>query len=114
MTDQLKHLEDVFPDLAAAGYSPKSVKSSVYNCVAYAAGDETRKWVGFRVGGYYWPDGTKEGHSLDALKSAFEELGYAICDDDALEPGFERVALAGPDPAYGQVACFMKRARKPE
>src|SRR5262245_26234316 len=87
------HLEAIFPDLAAAGYSPKSPKSPVYNCIAYAAGDDTRKWVGYRVLGYHWPEKAKEGHAFEALVSAFEELGYAASDSEALEPGFEKVAL---------------------
>lgn len=149
MTDLLQSLENIFPDLAAAGYSPKSEKSNAYNCIAYAAGDETRKWEGYRDVGYYWPEGAKEGHTLDALMSAFEQLDYAVCDSDALETEYEKVALyvdkdgfwthaakqcedgqwasklgnlediihrtphalSGPDPAYGQVACFMKRRR---
>ena len=152
MTEQLQYLEKIFPDLAAAGYSPKSEKSGIYNCVAYAAGDETRKWEGYRGVGYYWPDGAKEGHSLEALTTAFEQLGYAVCSSDAPESGYEKVALyadkdglwtdaakqcedgqwtsklgnledifhrtpqavSGPDPAYGQVACFMRRKRKGE
>ena len=52
MTERLKHLEVIFPNLAAAGYSAKSRKSPVYNCIAYAAGDETRKWEGFHELGY--------------------------------------------------------------
>jgi hypothetical protein len=147
MTGRLQHLEDIFADLASSGYSPKSEKSTVYNCIAYAAGDETRKWEGYREGGYYWPSGAKEGHTLDALVSAFEQLQYTICDSDALELDYDKVALyvdqdglwthaakqcddgqwtsklgnlediihrtpqavAGPDPAYGRVACVMKR-----
>jgi hypothetical protein len=149
MTDRLQHLEDIFPDLAAAGYSPKSEKSPVYNCIAYAAGDESRKWQGYRDVGYYWPADAKEGHGLDALIGAFEKLEYAVCQSAALESDYEKIALytdmdglwthaakqcedgnwtsklgnledilhrtpqalAGPDPAYGQVACFMKRKR---
>jgi hypothetical protein len=67
MTDRLEHLETIFAELAAAGYKPKSEKSAAYNCIAYAAGDETRKWEGYREGGYHWPDGAKEGHHLEAL-----------------------------------------------
>jgi hypothetical protein len=93
MTDRLQHLEEIFPDLAAAGYGRKSEKSAVYNCIAYAAGDETRKWEGYRELGYFWPDGAKEGPTLDALRSAFEQLGYALCDSDALESEYEKVAL---------------------
>ena len=93
MTAQMKHLEEIFPNLAAAGYSPKSEQTPVYNCVAYAAGDETRRWEGFREGGYHWPDGAREGHSLDALLSAFEALGYSVCDSATLETDFEKVSL---------------------
>jgi hypothetical protein len=93
MSSQLKHLEEIFANLASAGYSPKSEKSTVYNCIAYAAGDETRKWEGFRELGYHWPEGAQEGHSLDALISAFQQLGYTICDTEGLDPGFEKVAL---------------------
>ena len=51
MTERLQHLEEIFADLAAAGYQPKSEKSDIYNCVAYAAGDETRGgWVYREVG----------------------------------------------------------------
>jgi hypothetical protein len=150
MNGRLQHLEDIFPNLAAVGYSPKSEPSAVYNCVAYAAGDETRSWEGYREPGYHWPVDALEGHTLDALKSAFECLGYEICDDHGLvEPDYDKVALfvdqdglwthaakqcadgqwtsklgrledivhrtadavAGPDPAYGAIACYMKRQR---
>jgi hypothetical protein len=152
MTAQLPHLEAIFPHLAAAGYAPRSEPSPLYNCIAYAAGDEIRKWEGYREVGYYWSQGAKEGHSLDALISAFEQLGYAVCPSDALEADYEKVALyadedglwthaakqgqdgqcssklgnlediihrtaqavAGPDPAYGQVACVMRRRREPD
>jgi hypothetical protein len=150
MTSPLRHLEEIFPELAVAGYTPKSEKSPVYNSIAYAAGDETRKWEGYRERGYYWPEGAKEGHTLDALISAFEQLEYSPCDSDAIESEYEKVALyvdndglwthaakqcedgqwtsklgnledivhrtphalSGPDPAYGQLACFMRRKRK--
>lgn len=147
MSQPLPHLEAIFQKLASVGYSPRSEKSPIYNCIAFAAGDETRKWVGYRELGYYWPESAIEGHGLDALVSALEKLNYTVCRDDALEPDFEKVALyadanglwthaakqsedgqwvsklgnledivhrtpqalTGPDPAYGEVACFMRR-----
>lgn len=149
MTGGLAHLESIFPGLAAAGYSPKSPQSTVYNCIAYAAGDESRKWQGYRESGYYWPEAATEGHTLEALTSAFARLGYSLCETGELEPEYEKVtlyvdqdglwthaakqlpdgtwtsklgnlediihqtaeAVSGPDPAYGKVACFMKRKR---
>jgi hypothetical protein len=149
MTDSLKHLEEIFPNLARAGYTPKSEKCAVYNCIAYAAGNETRRWAGYRELDYRWPEGTQEGLSPDALLSAFQALGFSVCDTDALESDFEKVALyvdkgglwiraakqceagqwtsklgsledivhhppeavGGSEPAYGEVACYMKRKR---
>lgn len=93
MTAQLKHLEELFPNLVAVGYSPKSEQSRVYNCIAYAAGDESRRWEGFREGGYHWPDGAQEGHSLEALVSAFHALGYSPCENSGLEPDSEKVVI---------------------
>jgi hypothetical protein len=49
MTDRLLHLEDVFPDLAAAGYRPRSEKSPTYNCIAFAAGDNPAEVLVNRV-----------------------------------------------------------------
>lgn len=149
VSEPLKHLEEIFPDLARIGYSPKSEPTSVYNCIAYAADDETRRWAGFRDLGYYWPENAKEGYALECLVSAYECIGYSICEKGDLEPGFEKVALyvdtdalwthaakqcqdgqwtsklghlediihrtpeavGGPEPAYGKVACYMKRER---
>jgi hypothetical protein len=140
---------EIFLNLASAGYRAKSEKSAVYNCIAYAADDETRRWEGYRELGYHWPDGATEVHSLTALVSAFEQLGYARCDTETLEVNYDKVALyvdtdglwthaakqcedgqwtsklgsledivhrtpnavAGLDPAYGAVACYMKRKR---
>ena len=36
MSEPLRYLEAIFPNLAATGYHPKSEKSTVYNCIAYA------------------------------------------------------------------------------
>jgi hypothetical protein len=101
MTDPLKHLEAIFSQLAAAGYSPRREQSGVYNCIAYAAGDETRKWEGYREVGYYWPEGASEGHTLAALMSAFEQLEYAICNSDALSRILKRWPCTWTPMGYG-------------
>jgi hypothetical protein len=35
--------------------------------------------------------------TLDAFCQAFATLGYAACSDEALEPGFEKIALIADD-----------------
>ena len=69
-----------------------------YNSIAHAADDNTNWWECYPSGpinipGYYWPPTARHGYELDALVSAFETLGYAVCDGPELEPGFEKVAV---------------------
>ena len=93
MIDRLEHIEHLFPNLVAIGYSPKSDPSTIYNCAAYAAGDEFHKWQGRKYAGY-WPDSAEPGDGVSALVSAFEAIGYTECEfDPALEPGYEKVAI---------------------
>src|SRR5438034_2166906 len=103
MTERLEHLERRFPSLSSIGYKPKSAQSLDYNCVAYAAGDETRVWQPSPVGGY-WPPEADRGFGIEHLVSAFEQEGFMLCDGDALEPGFERVALYANDQGRWQQA----------
>lgn len=58
-------LEEIFANLASAGYAVRSEKTAVYNCIAYAGGDVSRRWEGYRELGYHWPDGPRKAiHSM--------------------------------------------------
>jgi len=85
----LDHLS-CFPNLTRDNHRVTSSAISAYNCVAYAAGDETRKWDPY---GHYWPPGAIRNHTIDALFSAFEAIGYSQCVGGALEKNIEKVAL---------------------
>jgi hypothetical protein len=64
--------------------------------VAWAAGDTLRWWWpddSNTPGGSYWPPGVPLQETLEAFRAAFATLGYALCDDDRLEAGYEKVAL---------------------
>jgi hypothetical protein len=89
-----RYRENKYPALRRTGYYVTSDETPEYNCIAYAAGDETRKW-GWPpcLPGWYWPPGAQPGGSIDALKSAFEAVGFAQCAADDSERGFEKVAL---------------------
>jgi hypothetical protein len=87
--------EAVFPRLAEADYEVTSEASTQYNCVAYAAGDTSRKWDCPPVPqpGYYWPPDAQCGQDVEALRNAFESIGYQICENGELEEGFDKIAL---------------------
>lgn len=94
--------ESRFPNLSTVGYRVKSHPDTTYNCVAYAAGDKTRKWdsAEMPVPGYYWPAGASRGDGVESLRSAFEAIGYEVCVGGDREDGFEKVALYVDNEGY--------------
>lgn len=90
-----------FPGLKQGEYTVTSHKDPVYNCIAYAAGDDSQWWEFVEPSellkplelGVFWPEGASRGRSLDALKSCFETIDYKVCDGSGLEDGYEKIAL---------------------
>ncbi len=96
-----------FPNLEQDSYEITSPRDPTYNCIAYAAEDDSRWWESseFPSPGYYWPDGAEHGERPDALKSCFEAIGYEVCDDGEPESGYTKVALyASPDGDWSHAA----------
>src|SRR5262249_31522097 len=90
MSDEL---EAFFPGLQGTAYRVTSPPTPSYNCVAWAAGEaQNWWWPGFDPKDY-WSPGVARVETLVAFIAAFATLGYEACADDALEPGFEKVAL---------------------
>ena len=79
-----------FPNLI--DYVVTSPKDTSYNCIAFAAGDTTRKWDPGMLPqpGYFWPPRALENDndSIDALMHAFAEIGYEVCENGGLEIGW--------------------------
>lgn len=90
-----------FPRLTPENHRPTSPAAIEYNCIAWAAGDVGRWWQP----GVYWPVETEAGEfGIEVLEAAFKALGFVPCDDDRLEPGFEKVALYGDSFFYTHAA----------
>lgn len=90
-------LEQWFPDLRAWGYQRTSEFTFDYNCIAWAAGESSRNWwptpaVDGVLRGY-WPEGAPREETMDAFVKAFECIGYALCDDESYDAGYEKIAL---------------------
>jgi hypothetical protein len=88
--------ETNIPNLKRSGYKLTSPSLPWYNCIAWAAADEGRWWwpiSGNAPGPLYWPQGAPKQLTLDSFVKAFETLGYSLCADGSLEPGFEKVAI---------------------
>ena len=92
------NLERWFPRLRGADYKVTSPAQADYNCIAWAAGDDSRWWEPDSLSQYYWPEGVPRQYTVMAYREAFEALGFEVCQDANLEPETEKVALfAGRD-----------------
>lgn len=88
-----------------------SWSTSRYNCTAWAADDPMRPWwpQSFNA---YWPSNAINDNTIPAFVSAFQTLGYEVCADGSLEPGFEKVAIyARPDKKPQHAARQLRDGR---
>lgn len=86
-------MDDVFPNLAAEGFTTTSPASQRYNCIAWAAGRDDAWWWPDPEFVCYWPDAAPRQESIDAFVAAFTDLGYEPCPGGELQDGFEKVAI---------------------
>jgi hypothetical protein len=80
-----------FPNLHSGNCQVTSPATTAYNCIAWAAGKNTRWWD--PNGLYYWPKGVPREVSVDAVMQVYEALGFVKCDDGRLEVGVEKIAI---------------------
>lgn len=88
-------LEAAFPGLRTTPFQITSPADPSYNCVAWAAAGSTSDWwwpleADRRI---FWPAGVRREVSTDGFVAALFTLGYTVCLDEAVETGFEKVAL---------------------
>ena len=84
-----------------------SESTDSYNCIAWAAGDDRRKW--WPWGPVFWPGRPRNAEfddNVQEFQRAFATLGYRGCAHGALEPGFEKVAI------YTRANCVTHAARQ--
>jgi hypothetical protein len=87
------HVIAAFPNLAASRREARSPRDARYNCVAWAAGEDSRWWWPDSQGTAYWPTGAPREESLAGYIAAFGTLGYETCTDGALESAYEKLAI---------------------
>jgi hypothetical protein len=80
----------IFTRLQYESFEVKSPRTTDYNCIGWAAGDNQHWWW---PGGRYWPTGLRADDSIPAFVAAFAAQGYEPSDSAALETGFEKIAL---------------------
>lgn len=86
-----------FPNLTDENHYVNSFPAQGYNCIAWAAGDCSRRWWPIEVGGYFWPETPIPPETLESFIRAFNSLGYSISDNADVESGKEKVAIYTDD-----------------
>lgn len=103
--DRVTPLEAAFPGLVASGHAVTSRPTDVYNCIAWAAGEDDRWWWPDVMGEGYWPENAPREETVSAFQIAFETFGYFPTADEALNTDFEKLAVM----AVGDRATHMCR-----
>lgn len=86
-------LEFVFPGLQQGKYQVTSPKDLRYNCIAWAMGKTDAWWWPGDPDRTFWPEGVPRTATIEAFCLAFRQFGFEICENDASEAGFEKIAL---------------------
>ena len=83
-----------YPNLRDDEHEALSPSTSDYNCVAWVAGETDRWWEpSTDPTESYWPPEIPREDTLAAYLSLFASLGFGLCADNRVEPGFEKIAI---------------------
>ena len=104
-SEMSRRLEEIFPNLAGSGYEITGQASKEYNCIAWVMGISTQNWDCHDPDGY-WPSSIPRDDSIMTAMQLFVGEGFSFCEDDALDPGYEKIAL------YAFVGRFTHAARQ--
>jgi hypothetical protein len=70
-----------------------SPEDKSYNCIGWAAEDDSRWWWPDTLGISYWPEAIERREDIKTFALAYSSIGYRICDNERAEKGFQKVAL---------------------
>lgn len=94
-----------FPALSHLNHRVTSEQSRLYNCIAYAFGDESRRWEPDPFDQYYWPPGAPREPTVDAAKAVIALNGYKPSSNRLAEKNVHKIALY----AKGDIATHLAK-----
>ncbi len=107
-----RRLEGIFAGLSGARYLVTSPETPLYNCVAWAASDESRWWWPDPMEVSFWPPTVPREETRESFLAAFATLGFLPCEGVELERGFEKLAIySEPDGTPTHVARQLPDGR---
>lgn len=90
-------IERFFPNLLSSSYRITSQATATYNCIAWAAEDQTAWWWPDADGSYYWPVNVVRDETMKAFIAAYATLGYQPCSSFLQEQGYDKIAIYADD-----------------
>jgi hypothetical protein len=93
-------LESLFPGLADSSFQITSPASRDYNCIAWAASDQSAWWWPDDDpdnDAVWWPTGVPRKETLAAFIAAYGTIGYTPCADAEFQVGQEKIAIFARD-----------------
>ena len=82
-----------FPNSKIDPFLITSPQTALYNCIAWAYGDN-RKWYWPDSSNiYYWPEDIPRQEKIESFILLFERVGFTICNDGDLERHFNKIAI---------------------
>jgi hypothetical protein len=91
-----------FPRLTNQNHTDTSPVTQRYNCIAWAADNDTRWWWPDAANIGYWPPGIPRDETIDAFLQAYALQGYVQCADGNLDATLEKIAIFGT-PVAGEI-----------
>lgn len=82
-----------FPNSIAEPFHITSSFTQIYNCIAWAFGDNTKWYWPDPSHIYYWPPGINRTIELDAFIELYALIGYEVCENGDLVEGVEKIAV---------------------
>jgi hypothetical protein len=82
-----------FPALNHLNHKVTSPQSLLYNCFAWAFGDDTRRWDPDPMGQYYWPLGVTRALTVEAVSEVAALNGFVATASQQAVKGREKIAL---------------------
>ncbi len=98
-------IEAAFPALRPGSYRVTSLETPRYNCVAWAASDDSRWWQPLLDEPWcYWLDGVPRDFTSESYVRLFEAQGFEACESADPEDGWEKIAIYTVNGEFSHVA----------
>ena len=106
-----EQLEEMFPALRGTSWDIKSDGTPVYNCLAWAVGENHRRWDTDKP--HYWPDNNRHKFGIAYLVAAYRAVGFVVSNIDACVPDaeYEKIVLYCRDTEGSHAARLLANGR---